>query len=217
MYETQRGLCAWCQKPMTLEEATEDHATPHTRGGTNTADNIELFHRACNSKKGKKDAGDPGKWPHKRSWDVQSVINETERRSQHRGLGEHRRAEDAVRWAESVGLVVVPGGSNQTGSLDFVLERGTSRVVIMQLWGSSILQLHFPRLVGVLESQPAALVLRLATDVPALGTRRGFQKALQQPGANSPEAELSLLVPDEAWSAFTSAWTDVVDAIRASQ
>lgn len=220
MYEAQGSLCAWCNMPMSYEEATEDHAIPHTRGGTDTADNIELFHQTCNSKKGKKDVGDPGKWPHARSWDVQSVLDEVERRSQHRGSGERQRAGDAIRWAESIGLHVVPGGVNQAGCLNFILELPASRTIVMQLWGSSVLQLLFRHILGLTSAGAGSplitLVSQIARDIPELGSRRGFQKALRQPGGSSPEAELTLLIPDRAWGAFTTAWTDAINDIRAN-
>lgn len=219
MYDAQGGMCAWCNMPMTFDEATEDHATPRTRGGSDTADNIELFHRSCNSKKGKKDASDPGNWPTPRWWDIQSVLDEVERRSKHRSLAERQRAEDSVRWGESTGLLVEPGGKNRTGCLNFVLQLEAVRIVIMQLWGSSILQLHFPRLAAV--SPQAAgvhlprLVSRIASDVPAIGRTTGFLDSLRKPSCNAPEVEFALLIPDHAWKAFTSAWTDALNDIRA--
>ena len=45
-------ICAICNGRMRFEDATVDHIIPLLKGGSNRADNLQLVHAKCNSKKG---------------------------------------------------------------------------------------------------------------------------------------------------------------------
>jgi 5-methylcytosine-specific restriction endonuclease McrA len=48
----QQGICPLCNTSLTISESTLDHITPISKGGQNIAQNIQLTHDLCNSKKG---------------------------------------------------------------------------------------------------------------------------------------------------------------------
>jgi 5-methylcytosine-specific restriction endonuclease McrA len=52
IYELDNGLCHICGKKVLREKMTFDHLIPLSQGGTHTAANIALAHRACNSRRG---------------------------------------------------------------------------------------------------------------------------------------------------------------------
>jgi len=54
IYAAQRGCCAWCKEKLG-KSFHRDHKTPLARGGSNSADNIELLCKGCNLGKGSKD------------------------------------------------------------------------------------------------------------------------------------------------------------------
>ncbi len=47
-------VCYLCDEWISIHEVTFDHVVPLSKGGTHTASNIRIAHRACNSRKGKK-------------------------------------------------------------------------------------------------------------------------------------------------------------------
>ena len=51
-YERQGGTCADCGKPCTFEEMHGDHVTPWSKGGHTVPDNLQMFCRTCNLRKG---------------------------------------------------------------------------------------------------------------------------------------------------------------------
>ena len=48
----QHGLCAWCQRRLSLEDCEVDHIVPLFRNGTNSYDNLLISCHICNEKKG---------------------------------------------------------------------------------------------------------------------------------------------------------------------
>lgn len=54
IYRAQRGRCPWCQVSL-ADGFHRDHRTPLARGGSNTADNLELLCARCNTRKHAKD------------------------------------------------------------------------------------------------------------------------------------------------------------------
>jgi hypothetical protein len=53
LFEKQKGLCHWCQKPMVMDNkgggfASFEHLLPRSHGGRFTPDNIVLAHKTCN-------------------------------------------------------------------------------------------------------------------------------------------------------------------------
>lgn len=48
MWIDQAGICWLCDQPMTLSEATRDHLTPQSMGGTDAVANLKLAHELCN-------------------------------------------------------------------------------------------------------------------------------------------------------------------------
>ena len=44
--------CVYCLAPLTLQEATKDHSTPQSRGGSDSIDNIVPACIVCNQRKG---------------------------------------------------------------------------------------------------------------------------------------------------------------------
>ena len=65
LWSDQKGLCALCGTPMlrnrfeaphakiwTKDRATLDHIWPKSKGGKDTADNLQLAHARCNKVKG---------------------------------------------------------------------------------------------------------------------------------------------------------------------
>ncbi len=67
LWDTQKGLCRLCGKPMlsqrfqaphatiwARQRATVDHIQPRSKGGTDTAANLQLVHARCNTLKGAK-------------------------------------------------------------------------------------------------------------------------------------------------------------------
>lgn len=55
LYAAQNGLCARCELPMTIPEATVDHIVALSLGGKNHYRNLCLMHKSCNSSKGSRD------------------------------------------------------------------------------------------------------------------------------------------------------------------
>ena len=51
LWRRQGGLCAICDRPMALNEATLDHFIPRSRGGPNTYANLRATHGQCNHKR----------------------------------------------------------------------------------------------------------------------------------------------------------------------
>lgn len=65
LWTAQSGLCALCDKPMLRnrfeaphariwgkQRATFDHVVPRSKGGADTAENLQLAHARCNKIKG---------------------------------------------------------------------------------------------------------------------------------------------------------------------
>jgi hypothetical protein len=50
--QAQKGLCFYCDKPMSLRTSSWDHIKPKSKGGTGEAKNLALVHSRCNSIKG---------------------------------------------------------------------------------------------------------------------------------------------------------------------
>ena len=50
-YQAQKGLCALCEKPLEVSEATKDHIVPKSKGGSPEWGNIWLTCLACNQAK----------------------------------------------------------------------------------------------------------------------------------------------------------------------
>ena len=48
------GHCQYCEKKITLSDATVDHVVPKSKGGTNNWENVTLSCSKCNQKKGNK-------------------------------------------------------------------------------------------------------------------------------------------------------------------
>jgi hypothetical protein len=51
IYRRDRGECAYCGKPIVLEDASMDHVIPQSLGGPATWDNLVNACRRCNEKK----------------------------------------------------------------------------------------------------------------------------------------------------------------------
>jgi 5-methylcytosine-specific restriction endonuclease McrA len=52
LYHDQRGVCGICRRPVGFSVFTVDHKRPLSKGGVHAAWNLQITHRACNSKKG---------------------------------------------------------------------------------------------------------------------------------------------------------------------
>lgn len=50
--------CHYCGEEITKKNATVDHITPKSKGGTNNIDNLALCCKSCNSSKGEKTVDD---------------------------------------------------------------------------------------------------------------------------------------------------------------
>lgn len=48
------GLCGICGQSVPVEQQSLDHIIPLSKGGTHEPNNVQLAHRACNSRKGAK-------------------------------------------------------------------------------------------------------------------------------------------------------------------
>lgn len=53
-YDSQKGKCWWCGKPVKWEEREDDHLIPLKKGGTNWPNNIVISCQHCNRSKGAK-------------------------------------------------------------------------------------------------------------------------------------------------------------------
>jgi hypothetical protein len=51
IYRRDRGVCAYCGRPISIEDASMDHVIPHSLGGPATWDNLVNACRRCNEKK----------------------------------------------------------------------------------------------------------------------------------------------------------------------
>lgn len=51
LYKLFKGICFYCQKPITYEESTRDHLIPKIKGGSNRKDNLVLSCGPCNRDK----------------------------------------------------------------------------------------------------------------------------------------------------------------------
>ncbi len=51
VYRRDRGLCAYCGRPISFEDASMDHVVPQSLGGPSTWDNLVNACRRCNEKK----------------------------------------------------------------------------------------------------------------------------------------------------------------------
>ena len=52
LFYAQRGRCAYCQRRISLREATLDHVKPRSRGGSNAVKNLVCACLTCNWLKG---------------------------------------------------------------------------------------------------------------------------------------------------------------------
>lgn len=52
LFVLQQGICPYCGKQMTMDEATLDRVIPEKLGGTYSFDNLVATHLSCNQKKG---------------------------------------------------------------------------------------------------------------------------------------------------------------------
>ena len=52
VYAAAGGVCGICQQPVALDVFTIDHVVPLSKGGVHKFENLQLAHRACNSRKG---------------------------------------------------------------------------------------------------------------------------------------------------------------------
>lgn len=52
VYKHHHGICGICKEPVSLETFTIDHIIPVSRRGPHLFENLQIAHRACNSKKG---------------------------------------------------------------------------------------------------------------------------------------------------------------------
>lgn len=72
IYERDSGICQYCGRHMSKSEATIDHITPRSKGGTNTWKNTVLSCKKCNEKKGSRSLEESGlkllSEPKKPSW-----------------------------------------------------------------------------------------------------------------------------------------------------
>lgn len=51
VYRRDRGVCAYCERPIPIEDASMDHVIPQSLGGPATWDNLVNACRRCNEKK----------------------------------------------------------------------------------------------------------------------------------------------------------------------
>ena len=61
-YEYHGKQCYYCKKPLTINELTEDHRIPLSKGGTDWIANIVPACLSCNSRKGKKSEQEYKNW-----------------------------------------------------------------------------------------------------------------------------------------------------------
>lgn len=54
LHKMQRGFCEYCHKSVKLEDATVDHRTPTSRGGTDDMSNLCMSCATCNEAKGRR-------------------------------------------------------------------------------------------------------------------------------------------------------------------
>lgn len=52
LLKKQSGVCFYCRKPLLLEDATIDHITPKSKGGSYALENLVAACRPCNQEKG---------------------------------------------------------------------------------------------------------------------------------------------------------------------
>lgn len=52
LFRLFNGVCHYCKRKITINEATKDHKIPLSKGGTNSKDNLLLSCWKCNNKKG---------------------------------------------------------------------------------------------------------------------------------------------------------------------
>lgn len=52
VYNVYMSICARCNSYVTWEDASVDHITPHSAGGSDSIENYALMHKRCNSAKG---------------------------------------------------------------------------------------------------------------------------------------------------------------------
>ncbi len=62
LHKMQRGLCAYCHKVVKLEDATVDHRTPTSRGGTDDMSNLCMSCASCNESKGRRTSTEFHRW-----------------------------------------------------------------------------------------------------------------------------------------------------------
>jgi hypothetical protein len=54
LWKRDNGECGYCQRPLTLKEATIDHVIPQSHGGQTVWENVVTCCRSCNTRKGGK-------------------------------------------------------------------------------------------------------------------------------------------------------------------
>jgi 5-methylcytosine-specific restriction endonuclease McrA len=54
LYRNQRGICGICRHPVPFETFAVDHVRPTSKGGKHFAWNLQIAHKACNSRKNNK-------------------------------------------------------------------------------------------------------------------------------------------------------------------
>lgn len=54
VYQRDKGICGICREPVSLELFTIDHIMALSRGGAHVMDNLQIAHRVCNSRKGRR-------------------------------------------------------------------------------------------------------------------------------------------------------------------
>lgn len=54
IFYRDHGICAYCEKQLTLKQVTYDHVYPQSKGGKHTWNNIVASCTLCNSRKGNK-------------------------------------------------------------------------------------------------------------------------------------------------------------------
>lgn len=54
LYQQQGGRCAYCNKPLSIRQATLDHVVPKCMGGPATRENQKVACKPCNCKKADK-------------------------------------------------------------------------------------------------------------------------------------------------------------------
>jgi hypothetical protein len=52
VFERDEGTCQICRLPCLRQQASIDHVTPLSKGGSHTWDNVQLAHHTCNARKG---------------------------------------------------------------------------------------------------------------------------------------------------------------------